>query len=188
MRGDGVGSNAPPDAPARFPFVRRRGPAAIVGLSTAVPTAPFLATGRLGGEQVMRLQDTLATLAHEGRFRIVLIHHPPFTARGDYLKRLVDAGPFLRALEQAGAELVLHGHTHVHSLAWIEGKGPRIPVVGVPSASAVGHGERDPAAYNLYRIDGTPGAWQCELVTRGIQRSRPGLGELRRKVLRQISA
>ena len=35
-------------APAGFPFVRRRGPLALIGLSTAVPTAPFMATGRLG--------------------------------------------------------------------------------------------------------------------------------------------
>src|SRR5262249_58899101 len=39
MRGD--------DGGAAFPFLRRRGPLALIGLSTAVPTAPFMATGRL---------------------------------------------------------------------------------------------------------------------------------------------
>ena len=33
------------DGAAGFPFVRRRGPLALIGLSTAVPTAPFMATG-----------------------------------------------------------------------------------------------------------------------------------------------
>src|SRR5215467_1547090 len=42
-----------------FPFLRRRGPIALIGLSSAVPTAPFMATGRLGGEQIARLGDLL---------------------------------------------------------------------------------------------------------------------------------
>src|SRR3990172_424790 len=48
-----------------FPFVRRRGPVALIGLSTALPTLPFMATGRLGEEQLRRLADVLAALAHE---------------------------------------------------------------------------------------------------------------------------
>ncbi len=60
-----------------FPFVRRRGPLAIVGLSTALPTAPFLATGKLGREQLEALTRTLEALGRENVFRVVLIHHPP---------------------------------------------------------------------------------------------------------------
>src|SRR6266704_276245 len=77
MRGDGIGTGAPHSRSGPFPYVRRRGPAALIGLSTALPTAPFLATGKLGADQLMRLSDALAHLAHEGLFRIVLIHHPP---------------------------------------------------------------------------------------------------------------
>src|ERR1700747_3223858 len=43
MRGADAAAPGP-----RFPFVRRRGPLAIIGLSTAVPTPPLMATGRLG--------------------------------------------------------------------------------------------------------------------------------------------
>src|SRR5262245_13605455 len=46
-----------------FPFVRRRGPLALVGVSTAVPTPPFMATGLLGADQLARLGATLAALA-----------------------------------------------------------------------------------------------------------------------------
>src|SRR5262249_5335749 len=35
----------------RFPFVRRRGPIALVGVSSAVPTAPLFASGRVGVDQ-----------------------------------------------------------------------------------------------------------------------------------------
>ena len=40
------------DDGADFPFVRRRGPVAIIGLTTSVPTGPLMATGRLGPEQL----------------------------------------------------------------------------------------------------------------------------------------
>ena len=39
-------------APDGFRIVRRRGPLLLIGVSTAVPTAPFMATGRLGEEQL----------------------------------------------------------------------------------------------------------------------------------------
>jgi 3',5'-cyclic AMP phosphodiesterase CpdA len=165
-----------------YPFVRRRGPVALVGLSTALPTAPFMATGRLGEEQLARLADVLAGLAAEGLFRVVLIHHPPAGERAAH-KRLVDA-PALRAvLEQHGAELVIHGHDHVHSLAWIDGPQGRIAVVGVPSASAVAHDHHDAAAYNLYRIEGAPGAWRCEAISRGRANGHDQVSELTRRVI-----
>ncbi len=44
--GDYLSGDEP--APQAFPFLRRRGPVALIGLSSAVPTAPFSATGTLG--------------------------------------------------------------------------------------------------------------------------------------------
>ena len=46
-------------APGTFPFLRRRGPVALIALSTALPTAPFFATGRLGDKQLSLLADAL---------------------------------------------------------------------------------------------------------------------------------
>jgi 3',5'-cyclic AMP phosphodiesterase CpdA len=160
MRGD--------DGANGFPFVRRRGPLALVGLSTAVPTAWGLATGRLGQAQLARLGATLSALGREKVFRVVLIHHPPVSQAGRH-KLLTDAADFLRVLGTHGAELVLHGHDHLHMLNWLNGpNGTRVPAVGVPSASAAPGMSKDAAAYNLYAIDGAPGAWRCELISRGI--------------------
>jgi 3',5'-cyclic AMP phosphodiesterase CpdA len=183
MRGDGIGLAAPASRLGRFPYLRRRGSVAIVGLSTAVPTAPFLATGRLGADQLMRLSDLLAHLAHEEAFRIILIHHAPFPAGPNRFKRLVDAGPFRRVIAEHGADLILHGHHHRHSLNWLDGPNHSVPAVGVPSASAGLAGEGHPAGYNLYRIgrDGT--GWQCEAISRGL-RSK-GFVELSRRWLRR---
>ena len=151
-----------------FPFVRRRGHVALIGLSSGVPTAPFLATGWLGTKQLLGLAETLAKLKSEDVFRVVLIHHPPVTEASRH-KRLLDADVLKRVIAMHGADLLLHGHDHLHMLNWLDGpNGTRVPAVGVPSASARPGTSKDAAAYNLYRIDGTRGAWTCEAVSRGV--------------------
>ena len=106
---------------AQFPFLRRRGVLALIGLSSAVPTAPFMATGRLGSAQIDRLAALLELCRGEGRFRVVLIHHPPRTSPRRRFKRLIDAPQLRATLQRHGAELVLHGHDHVHSVIYLEG-------------------------------------------------------------------
>jgi 3',5'-cyclic AMP phosphodiesterase CpdA len=164
-----VAGNAAPGSAgenAIFPFLRIRGPVALVGVSTAVATPPFMATGRLGAPQIARMSALLAAAA--GQFRVVLIHHPPHAVPKSQFKRLVDAAAFRKAIAAVGAELVIHGHDHVRSLAWIDGPHGRVPVIGVPSASAAFGGDHDAAGYNLYRIDGRPGEWTCEVERRGL--------------------
>ena len=99
---------------------------------------------------------------------MVLIHHPPVSAAKRH-KRLVDADALKRVIAAQGAELLLHGHDHLHMLNWLNGPdGTRVPAVGVPSASAAPGTAKNAAAYNLYAIDGAPGAWRCEMISRGI--------------------
>ena len=166
-----------------FPFLRRRGPLALIGLSTAVPTAPFMATGRLGGGQLARLAEMLDRCARKGLFRVVMIHHPPISTPARRLKRLVDGADFCAVLARHGAELVIHGHDHARSL--IELKGPRgtIPVVGVPSASEAPPGEHDRAGYNLYVVEGEAGAWRCEAISRGLSAGGDAVVEVGRTEL-----
>jgi 3',5'-cyclic AMP phosphodiesterase CpdA len=154
-----------------FPFIRRRNNVALIGLSTGVPTAAFLATGWLGAKQLAELAATLNKLATENVFRIVLIHHPPVTEAPQH-KRLLDAHVLKRVIAAHGADLVLHGHDHLHMINWLEGpNGTRLPAVGVPSASTVPGSDKDAAAYNLYRIDGSRAAWRCEMISRGLSSS-----------------
>ena len=176
MRGDD-------DDETTFPFVRRRGPLALIGLSTAVPTPPFMATGRLGAEQISRLAAALDDCGRAGLFRVVLIHHPPVSKPARHLKRLVDGARFRAALARHGAELVIHGHDHVNSLIEIEGPRRRIPVVGVPSASGAAAGHDDPAGYNLYRIEARNGGWRCEAISRGLARDGVTVVEIKRIML-----
>ncbi len=169
MRGDSNGS------PNSFPFVRRRGNVALIALSSAVPSGPFLATGRVEKKPLALLAEMLEETA--GLFRVVLIHHPLLSPPRRYLRRLTDAAGLRHVLAEKGAELLLHGHDHRRALVWLEGpRGAKIPAVGVPSASASRpHGSEDGAGYNLFRIDGQAPAWRCELIGR----QRAGDGTMR---------
>ncbi len=156
------------DGGAGFPYLRRRAPLALIGLSTAVPTALGMATGRLGSAQLEALSALLDNLKRDGLFRVILIHHPPVSAAKRH-KRLVDAEALKRVIAAQGAELLLHGHDHLHMLNWLDGPdGARVPAIGVPAASAAPGTAKNAAAYNFYAIDGAPGAWRCAMVTRGV--------------------
>jgi 3',5'-cyclic AMP phosphodiesterase CpdA len=168
--GNYLGSGDADEGAVTFPFVRRRGPLALIGVSSAVPTPPLMATGWLGRSQLEALDRILAGLAAGEAFRVLLIHHP---LRSDSrIKRLTDSGELLTLLKRHGVELVLHGHDHVHSTIWIEGPNGTIPVVGVPSASALAHGRYPAAAYNLFSILREGAAWRCEQMVRGMDDAR----------------
>jgi 3',5'-cyclic AMP phosphodiesterase CpdA len=158
MRGD--------DGRQVFPFVRRRGDVALIALSSGVPTGPFMATGRLGAQQLTALSAALDEA--RGLFRIVLIHHPPISPPKRYLRRLTDAAELRGVLAVHGAELLIHGHDHCRALIRLDGpNGSKIPAAGVPSVSArVPHGSEDASGYTVFRIDGGIGAWRCEMIAR----------------------
>ncbi|MET0670648.1 MAG: metallophosphoesterase [Xanthobacteraceae bacterium] len=170
------------DAGETFPFVRRRGKVALIGLSTSLPTLPLAATGRLGNEQLARLGDALAALKKEELFRVILIHHPPIPGVSRF-RRLHDAAELRQVLRKHGAELLLHGHLHESSLIWISGPRESIPCIGAPSASGSPHYNDDPAGYNLLEIDGEPGDWHCQVIARGMSREDGTIGEVSRQML-----
>jgi 3',5'-cyclic AMP phosphodiesterase CpdA len=149
-----------------FPFLRRRGPLALIGVSSAVPTPPLMATGWLGRNQLEALDRLLERLAAERLFRVLLIHHPLRSV--SRAKRLTDSGELCALLKQHGVELILHGHDHIHSTMWIDGPAGAIPAIGVPSASALVHGRIPAAAYNLFSIERDGGGWRCRQTVRGI--------------------
>jgi 3',5'-cyclic AMP phosphodiesterase CpdA len=96
------------------------------------------------------------------------------------MKRLTDADDLIALLKRHGVELVLHGHDHVHSTIWIDGPDRPIPVVGVPSASAVAHGRYPFAAYNLFAIARDGNGWRCGHIVRGVNEA------LRMREIRQV--
>jgi 3',5'-cyclic AMP phosphodiesterase CpdA len=162
------GDDAPQDKSQAdtFPFLRQRGPLALIGVSSSVPTPPLMATGWLGRKQLDALGHLLAQLSAEQVFRVLLIHHP--LSSKSRAKRLTDSPQLLALLKQHGVELILHGHDHIHSTMWFDGPNRLIPAIGVPSASSIAHRHYPAAAYNLFAIERDGDAWRCEQTVRGI--------------------
>jgi 3',5'-cyclic AMP phosphodiesterase CpdA len=171
------GGKASSDDPVRFPYVRKVGPIAIVGVCSAVPTPPFVAAGRVGPEQRVRLAQLLDGLGQEGLIRVVLIHHPPLPGQSPPRRALEDARELSHVLGHHGAELVLHGHNHCDMLACQEHKGHRVPVLGVASASAaIEHGAEPLARYHAIRIARSGGEVAIAWETRGLTSSGGEIG------------
>lgn len=151
-----------------FPFVRVRGPVAFVGVSTAVPTLPLLATGTVGAAQAARLETALADLGRRGLFRVVLMHHAPILVGRSERKALTDRRRVQDALARAGAELILHGHHHCDRIGSLAVRGATIPVIGVASASAAPVGRAQPARWNQFTVGRRDdGAWRLSTLVRG---------------------
>lgn len=153
-----------------FPFVKRLGEVALIGVTTAVPTGLFLAQGRVGAAQLERLESALQLTGREGLFRIVLIHHPITDGAVSGRKALTDAAALRAVLARAGAELVLHGHAHTATTVSVPGPAGPIPVVGTPSASASPEAHGEPAGWRRIEMDPLNEAWRLRISSRTLGR------------------
>ncbi len=146
-----------------FPFVRRRGPLAIIGCSTAIPTAPGHASGMIGPGQLQRIASCLAAAGAAKLFRVVLLHHPPLAEDIPRQKSLIDAREFQSVIAREGAELILHGHEHRFRFNELRGPLGPVPVFGVPSASMFPYDAGIAAGqYHLHRIERQGEGWLIE--------------------------
>lgn len=177
MAGDGL--DAPTDRHA-FPYMRVRGQVALIGVSTARATAPFMANGFFRDDQSHRLGRLLDEASRQGLFRVVMIHHPPVRNAVSQYKRLFGIGNFQKTVVKHGADLVLHGHSHDPSLHRIRGdrRGHQVPVVGVAAAGQAVGGSHAAAQWNLLEISGEPGAWALRLTRRGLSGATIPVGEI----------
>jgi 3',5'-cyclic AMP phosphodiesterase CpdA len=156
-----------------FPTLRRRGPVALVGLSSGVPKPPLFATGTLGAAQIARTERLLADLAREGLCRVVLIHHPPLTTESRF-KRLTDTAAFQAMIRRVGCELVLHGHNHRSEVARVAGPHGPVPVIGVTSASAAPDSKYGRARYHLIHIERDNEGWRFDVQLRALRKDGTG--------------
>ena len=168
--------------PGTFPFVRQFGQIALIGLSSAVPKPPFFASGKLGAGQIAALEQILQELGKQGVFRTVMVHHAPLPGLSGRRRGLDDVHDLESVLRQAGAELVLYGHRHVHAVNMLAGE-PPTPVVGAPSASSSHADPEQQARYYLFRIWQDGNAWKCEMTGRGQKNAEGPVTELEKTML-----
>lgn len=100
------------DGERDFPVARKLDGLSLVGASTAVTTPVFMASGKLGNEQVDKLATLLEQAKSEQCLVCLLIHHPPLPGMTSRRKRLVDAGALQKVLERFPPMLIFHGHLH----------------------------------------------------------------------------
>ncbi len=154
-----VGGARHPSGP--FPFVRLRGPAAIIGLSTAVPRPPIVASGWAGPSQLEALARLLEHPEVRARTPVILTHHPitnPRSALASALRGWPEADALRRVLGAVRESLALHGHLHhrVHEVIEAEGGG-RIHRLGATSASLLHQHPDAMSGYNVYELSSGEG-------------------------------
>lgn len=161
-----------------YPYLRQRKELAIIGLSSAIPTAPFLASGHLGAEQCAALAELLDQAKAQGQARIILIHHPPYRKGATIGRGLRDSDQFAKIIARHGAELILHGHNHRTMTAYLPGPDGLVPIIGAGSASAVPGTPKHHALYNLYEITRSERRWTIKASSRGLLPGTDQIGAL----------
>ena len=163
-----------------YPYMKVRDGVALIGVCSGVPRAPFIASGRLGHVQREALERRLAEAGARGLFRVVMIHHPPrITDPGGHIGRgLTDHQGFAKVIRQHGAELILHGHNHKLFVDSLPGPDRAVPVVGVPSASAVKGKPKNRAGYHLFTIEGAGASATISARARGLLPGEEMIGDL----------
>jgi 3',5'-cyclic AMP phosphodiesterase CpdA len=149
----------------RFPFVRLRGPVAIIGLTSAVPRLPLLAAGRIGKPQAGALVRILAHPEVKKRTPVVLMHHPahnPASRVKRLLRGLEDAALLWTSIQDVPRGLVLHGHLHERILRNMDTSAGQMLSVGATSASLEHTHEGKMAGFNLYEITDTGAVGRIE--------------------------
>ncbi len=179
MKSDENGVRFAGESPDLFPYVRFiTKNIVVIGLSSAVPTPVFMATGKLGTDQLIRFQEIVSRLRQGNYFCVVMIHHPPMPDMTKPKRSLLDAEPLTKILRQLNAGLVLHGHNHVNSKILLETMTGQIPVIGVPSASCSKQGKEPLARYNLFDISRSGNCWKCTMTGRGFEAVGGKIAEL----------
>ena len=149
-----------------YPILRVRKQVALVGINTAQPSAPHLATGTVGADQLQKLEIILKQLQGQSLFRILLIHHPPMLGVVNWRRGLTDLQSLKALLERVGGELVLFGHSHKTVQGTIDTSAGLIPVMGAPAASSLEESDARRSRYYLYRIILSAEGWQVQLNER----------------------
>ena len=166
MQSDGTAHSTTP-----LPYLRVRNGVALLGLSSAVPTAPGLASGTLGATQLQWLATQLPLLKSQGLFRIVLLHHPPADGVVSARKALTDRAALRAVLKQHGAELVLHGHSRDARFDPLPGPQGLIASFGLPSISAIPNPKDEGARWHLLEIAQREDGWQLGVTVRALDAS-----------------
>jgi 3',5'-cyclic AMP phosphodiesterase CpdA len=109
-------------------------------------------------------------------YRVILNHHPPIAKATPWYKRLIGQARFREVILKHGAELVLHGHTHLDTKTHIMGPSGKVPVICVPAAGNAPGGHKPAGRYNLFSIEKTKDGWSTLFEEYGFNNETDGVG------------
>lgn len=138
-----------------FPYVHLRGPTALIGLSTALPRPPMVASGTLGRDQLAALTRILAHPDVRARTPVILQHHPIHNPKGrtkTALEGLTDADEEAHVVRHVRRGLLLHGHLHRRIHRTLATEGGHLDAVGATSASLLHESDERMAGFNVYDV------------------------------------
>jgi 3',5'-cyclic AMP phosphodiesterase CpdA len=142
-----------------FPVLRRLPGISLIGLSSACVTPVFTAGGKLGKDQLLKLDAMLAQAAKERQLVCLLIHHPPLPGMTNARKALADAEDLQAVLDRHPPMLIFHGHLH-HNREYVWGDSK---VFCTAAASSVSD-----ASYRVLDIHQQDGAWIVKMKLKTI--------------------
>jgi 3',5'-cyclic AMP phosphodiesterase CpdA len=148
-----------PELAGQFPVMRKRGNICFIGLSTACVTPVFMASGKLGGQQLEKLAVLLEQAASEDQMVCLLIHHPPLPGMAHWRKALSDADALQSVLQRHPPLLIFHGHLHHNrELYWGDSR---------IYCTATGSGAGD-ASYRVIDIEEQGDCWSFRMTLKSI--------------------
>jgi len=143
----------------QFPLVRKFGKLSFIGLSTACVTPVFMASGKLGDEQLEKLDKLLKQAAAEGQMVVLLIHHPPLPGMTKWRKSLVDASLLQAVLERHPPLLIFYGHLHYNrEQQWHDAR-----IFCTAAASSVSD-----ASYRVIDVEDTQAEWLFHMSLKSV--------------------
>ena len=160
----------PVGSSGHFPVMRKLGKLNLIGLSTAVVSPVFMATGKLESDQLEELARMLEAAAAEQQLTCVLIHHPPLPGMTNWRKALGNAQALQDVLERFPPALILHGHLH-HNREYLWGD---CRIYCTAAASSVSD-----ASYRVIDIEDDGENWSLRMALKSIAlEDTDGLGFL----------
>lgn len=141
----------------RFPVVKLRGPLAIIGMTSAVPRLPLIASGEVGQQQLDALARILSHPEVKRRTPVLALHHPLHNPRSKvetWTRGLADAAAVEATLGSLERGLVLHGHLHGRMQRRVPTKAGSLLSIGATSASLEHEDTHRMAGFNLYSFEG----------------------------------
>lgn len=151
-------------ATGHFPVMRKLGKLSLIGLSTAIASPLFMATGKLESAQLEELARLLEAAAAEQQLTCLLVHHPPLPGMAIWRKALSNSQALQDVLELFPPALMFHGHLH-HNREYLWGDSRIYCTAAASSASD--------ASYRVIDIEDDDEYWSLRMVLKSIAIESP---------------